>query len=245
MQKELIFFGRGGAFSKSKNYNSAYFETDDSFVIIDCPMTTTEKLLEMDLNNKKPYILVTHTHSDHIGGIGMLAFACKFRKNIKINLVVPSQEILDNLKTYLKIEGVKEELYNICRADELDKEFLVKAIKTDHVEDFDSFGYQLNVNGVNVIYTGDTNTLEPFLPYLSEGSRLYTEIATNKNLVHLYFEDAKETIEELVKNGVKVYFMHLADEEEARKLAKSINDGRGVELAPLISDGKKIIMSRK
>ena len=95
------------------------------------------------------------------------------------------------------------------------------------------FGYQLNINGKNIVYTGDTCTLEPFLPYLQKDSYLYTEIST-KGGVHLKFDDAKPTIEALLQKGVRVYLMHIDNEEEIQKQANQINGN--IELAPLVDE---------
>ena len=61
----LTFFGRGSAFTDEQN--SAFFEDNGNLVLIDCPMSSFEKLNDMDLAAYSHiYVLVTHTHGDHI-----------------------------------------------------------------------------------------------------------------------------------------------------------------------------------
>ena len=42
------------------------------------------------------------------------------------------------------------------------------------------YGYVLTVAGKTVVYTGDTRTLEPFLPYLHPGSFIYLNLRQYK-----------------------------------------------------------------
>ena len=69
----LQFFGIANGLSKEKS-TSAFFEYRGNLIIIDCSIDTCRELLDFDLSKyDKIYVIVTHTHSDHVGGIGMLA----------------------------------------------------------------------------------------------------------------------------------------------------------------------------
>ena len=71
----LQFLGRGSAFSDTQN--CAFFEADGELVLLDCPMSAFHSLRHMRLHCKRISVLVTHTHSDHCGGIPMLIHFAK------------------------------------------------------------------------------------------------------------------------------------------------------------------------
>ena len=78
-----------------------------------------------------------------------------------------------------------------------------------------------NVHGNNVVYTGDTATLEPFKPLLKRGSFLYTEAAYYKSEVHLYLKEMLPEFIKLSDSGVHVYLMHLDVEDKIKELIDS------------------------
>lgn len=93
------------------------------------------------------------------------------------------------------------------------------------------FGYHLIIDGTNVVYTGDTLTIKPFLPYLVEGSVLYIDTSVFYGMVHLKLEDALDEFISLNKRGVKVYLMHLDDVSAAEKMIEKYPDIEIVKLA--------------
>ena len=78
------------------------------------------------------------------------------------------------------------------------------------------------MNGEDVLYTGDTCTLEPFLPYLRKGFLLYVDTSVHYGMVHLKLDCALPELIKLTKQGVKVYLMHLDDVESAEEIIKDI-----------------------
>ena len=218
----LLFLGRGSAFADE--HNSAFFVEDNELVLIDCPATSYQKVKKMNWEQyDNIYILVTHTHGDHSGGVGTMLqyvwFASYMKK--KVTIVAPSAEVKEDLLLLLmRIEGCEQEWFNIITADELDKKWFISAVPTTHVKPLEGrcFGYHLNIHGNNVVYTGDTATLEPFKPLLKRGSFLYTEAAYYKSEVHLYLKEMLPEFMELAESGVHVYLMHLDVEDKIKEL---------------------------
>ncbi len=146
-------------------------------------------------------------------------FASYMKK--KVTIVAPSEEVKDDLLLLLmRIEGCEQEWFNIVTADELDRKWSIAAVPTTHVKPLEGkcFGYHLNIRGNNVVYTGDTATLEPFKPLLKNGSFLYTEAAFYKSEVHLYLKDMLPEFIRLSDGGVHVYLMHLDVEDEIKRM---------------------------
>lgn len=227
----LKFLGRGSAFTDE--HNSAYFIDNDELVLIDCPMSSFARLNDKNLALfDHIYLLVTHTHGDHAGGIGMLIDLLQFSVKTPITIVAPSKEVEADLFYLLsRIEGCNSSWYELINVEDLDKEWFIRSIPTTHTEELEGkcFGFQLKVEGKNVVYTGDTNTLIPYEPYIEKGTYLYCEISAYKSQVHLYCTEIHNKIKEYIASGVNVYLMHMDDE---RRILQVMSD-TGAELAPL------------
>ena len=146
-------------------------------------------------------------------------FASYMKK--KVTIVAPSEEVKEDLLLLLmRIEGCEQEWFDIITADELNKKWFIAAVPTAHVKPLEGrcFGYHLNIHGNNVVYTGDTATLEPFRPLLKSGSFLYTEAAYYKSAVHMHLKDMLAEYISFAESGVHVYLMHLDVEEEIKKM---------------------------
>lgn len=227
----LTFFGRGSAFTDE--HNSAFFIEGNDLVLIDCPMSSFEKLNDMDLKAyDNIYVLVTHTHGDHISGLGMLVDLLQFSVRIPITIVAPSEEVSNDLCMYLgRIEGCSHSWFNITTAAECAKSWLIRAIPTTHTDELAGkcFGYQLCINGRKAVYTGDTNTLEPFDKYINESNCAYIEMSSSPSPVHLYCVSMHDKIREYTSKGIQVYLMHLDNEAKVAEVMKDT----GAQLAPL------------
>lgn len=235
----LRFLGRGSAFADS--HNCACFMQDQDFVLLDCPATAYQKIKKMSLDPfRRICVLVTHTHGDHSGGIGMLLQYTWFVLHRKITVIAPSDAVRDDLLLLLlRIEGCEPEWFEIYTAEEFRGKFhvewLVDAIPTTHARTLAQkcFGWHLNIHSKNVIYTGDTATLAPFLPLLHPGSCFYTEISYYQSEVHLYLDSVLPELIALSENGVRIYLMHL---DEEAKISEKISGIRNIQLAPLCEE---------
>lgn len=231
----LTFLGRGSAFTDEQN--SAYFVENDDLILIDCPMSSFEKLNDMNMTLfNRVYVLVTHTHGDHISGIGMLIDLLQFSVKTPITIIAPSKEVEDDLRYYFsKLEGCGDSWYELTRVENFKKDWLVCAIPTTHTEQLDGkcFGYCLNVGGKRVVYTGDTNTIEPFEPYIEDGCYAYLEMSAYRSPVHLYCVDMLDKVREYTSRGIHVYLMHMDDEKRIAAVMKDT----GAEFAPLRRGG--------
>ena len=223
----LNFFGRGSGFSDE--HNSAYFFTSNKeIVIIDCPASNFQKLKHMELQNyDKVYILVTHTHGDHIGGLGLFVQYAFFNLKKTITIVAPSTEVANDILTVLTIEGNESSWYELITVNDLqEKEWFGASVLTKHSPQLENkcFGYILIVGGKKIVYTGDTSTIVPFLPYLEEGTILYVDTSVYYGSIHLKLEDTLDELIALNKKGVKVFLMHLDDVVEAEKIVENYPD---------------------
>lgn len=221
----LKFLGSGSGFADE--HTSAYFTTaEKEVVIIDCPVSAFQKLKKIDFREyEKFYILMTHTHGDHIGGLGLFVQYSFFVFKKPVIIIAPSQEVFEDIRTVLNIEGVDKSWYEIATVDKYKhKKWLKCQIATKHSPQLNGkcFGYQLRVKDTNVIYTGDTSTLEPFRHLITENSELYVDISVDYGQIHLKLEDAITELCGYAQNNVKVYLIHLDEVEAAKKVVEKI-----------------------
>ena len=228
----LKFFGRGSGFADE--HTSAYFTKNNEMVIIDCPISTFNKVKHLNLTSfEKFYILVTHTHGDHIGGLGLFVQYAYFTLKKPVSIIAPSESIADDISTILTIEGNEPSWCELITAAAVtDKTRFGKCILTKHAPQLEGkcFGYHLFVDGLNVVYTGDTSTIEPFMSYLTEGSSLYVDTSVYYGMIHLKLEDSLDNFLALNRKNIKVYLMHLDDVIAAKKIVANYPDIEVVEI---------------
>lgn len=234
----LTFLGRGSAFCAENN--CAYYTDGSRLVMFDCPMSAFQRLKQAGPDRlaggrkvESITVLITHTHSDHAGGIGMLVHYCCYVLDIPVEIVAPSEDVAEDIRLILlRLEGCSKDAFRIIAPGQSGTGFV--PVPTTHSPELSGrcFGWYGDIGGKRVVYTGDTNTLEPFLPCLTDGAYLYTEASAYDSPVHLYISKLEKIIPGLTARGIKVYLMHLDDEE---KLADAA-DKLGAELAPLFSE---------
>lgn len=214
--KTLTFLGKDSGFGE--NNNSAYIEENNNLIIIDCGFTVFEKIKEkFDFNKyKNVEIIITHLHNDHAGSLSQVILYLWYIYNKKTTVFSNCEKI----EQYLEITGTPKESYEIKRKSEN-----IEFIKTEHTQYLDAYGFKLKTNKKNIIYTGDTNTIEPFLPYLENGKidELYIDVSKYGG-AHVKIDDVIEKLKEIKKGGTSIELMHLDDKEYIYGIAKDLVD---------------------
>ena len=205
----LNFLGKDSGFGK--NNNSAFFETDKELIIIDCGYTVFEKIKEkFDLSKyEKIKVIITHLHNDHAGSLSQFILYCWFIYNKKVIVLSKCERI----KEYLDITGTLVEAYDLNQ----DLEF----IKTEHVNNLDAYGFYITINGKNIVYTGDTNTIKPFISYIEKADELYIDVSKLGGEAHIKIDDVLYDLNKFKKEGKKIILMHLDDREYIKEVTKN------------------------
>lgn len=199
----LNFLGKDSGFGN--NNTSAYIEENNDLYIIDCGFTVFNKAKNKFKFNtyNNVYIIITHLHNDHAGSLSQLILYLWFVYNKKTTVI--SKCI--NIKNYLKITGTPEEAYEI--KDGLDT---ISFIPTTHTLFLDSYGFIGTFGGKKFIYTGDTNSLENFIPFFNEINELYIDVSKYGG-AHLKIDDIIDILYNLKQNEINIIFMHMDDKD--------------------------------
>lgn len=224
---KLNFLGRGSAFNQIEGNNSAYFIDDNQLFLIDCGENIFGRIIENKLldNIEVINLLITHTHSDHIGSIGSLVHYCFYVLHKPVNIILPvGAKYLSSIEDILNGFGCRREMYNYIFEEELDsncKSFQkVRYIETTHCEELNWYSLIFYISNGIVYYSGDTNETTTLKKIIDSGhkiDKLYIDTTSVDvpNNAHLYIGVLKKVIPNELKS--KVYCMHLNSDDCIRQ----------------------------
>ena len=232
---ELTFLGRGAAFNPKEGNNSAYFIENNQLFLIDCGESIFEKIIENGLleNIEAINLMITHTHSDHIGSSGSLAMYSFYELHKPLNIILPENaKHLPNIEKVLNGFGCTKLMYNYVDEKYFDNKYKtfqnIRYIETSHCDELNCYGLLFNTQNGIIYYSGDTREINTIKALISNGQpidKLYidTTIANYPGNVHLYIGILQETIPEELKK--RVYCMHLNNDsciEQAKDLGFNV-----------------------
>ncbi len=217
----LKFIGIGSAFNTDLGNTSAYIKKEDRMLLIDCGGTVfhefqKQKLLE-GVNHI--YIIITHTHPDHVGSVGEVIFHFYYLRGKKATIIYPHKE---HITKFLDSVGVSEEMYELLSINQENQEIDIqdqylgvigiRHIPVTHVETIEAYGFILKVQGKTIYYSGDANRLPcEVIQGLQEGKidAIYHDTCglDYEGNSHMALRRLKEVVEEPYRS--KVFCMHL------------------------------------
>jgi ribonuclease BN (tRNA processing enzyme) len=216
--------GVNGAFTKYF-HNNYVFELGDRKLLVDAGTTLRYSLQaaeykESDITD----IVITHLHSDHVGGLEEFAQRCKWIYNHKPNLWVRDGLIVgltQILNQGLSTDGLSvSDYFNIefIRDGFIIDNYEVEVIPTDnlHAGGMLSMGVKINdISGnKNIIFTSDIAKFKEaqFDGYFDRYTvALFHDVSVTPNNVHANIDD----VVQYYKNKIdlnKIYGMHYQDD---------------------------------
>lgn len=220
---ELTFIGRGSAFNQKEGNNSAYFIENGQMFLIDCGENIFERMLNNNLfeNIEVINIMITHTHSDHIGSLGSLVMYCYYELHIPVNIISSSKtKQYKDIDILLKIFGCSKKMYTNIDEKKLDNKYntfeSIRYIKTDHCDELNCYGILFKTKEGIVYYSGDTNEINNIKALISSNEpidKIYVDTTTADfpGNVHFNINSLAKVIPEEIKK--KIYCMHINNDD--------------------------------
>lgn len=200
---KLKFLGRGSAFNIAEGNTSAYYKNQsNNMLLIDCGETvfSTIKTHQVLNNVEQLFIVITHTHCDHIGSLGSLVLFNFYARKQKAKLVLSGKSDLDMLvKQSLLISGVSEQHIDFVTVADMLVAFpefeSFEYEQCRHVAEIPCYGFIIKhkTDGITY-YTADTN----------DGSNLQALIASGKPIDAIYVDTCKADYEGNVHLSARV-----------------------------------------
>ena len=197
--------------------NAIYVGTDNTHLLVDAGISgkrIEEGLRELDLCGKDlDGILITHEHSDHIGGLGVLLRKCPMP-------VYATQETIDAILAKKELGKVDWEFFNPI---EKDKDFCIKdlqirAMRISH-DAANPVMYRFSHNGVDTAIATDLGEYDDYTIQNLMGLRaIYLE--ANHDLRMLQTGPYPYPLKQRVSGKCG----HLSNESAGRLLSAILND---------------------
>lgn len=232
----IVPLGVGGAFTKYF-HNNYVIEFNYKNLLIDAGTSLRYSLKEAGYSETDiTDIIITHLHSDHVGGLEEFAQKCKWIYNHKPTLWIDS-ELLEDLRTYLSYglttgELELEDFFNVKDVGMINnfgqisftftdsynkntKEYEITLIKTDNLHtDMKSRAvhFKDSQTNKNFIFTSDIKHLEKSNIELfinKDTVAIFQDCSLKENPVHA---DINQILRYYKNYQDKLYLMHYEDD---------------------------------
>ena len=210
--KDLQFIGIGGAYALGLGGNCAFLKEGKTLLLFDCCEDATIKLKNAGAFEGTTNIVIalTHTHADHVAGIGTLIWYCNFILNIKPQIITNSPAFKKHLSTLLSCLGVQAKFFDFIKPTQAKVgNIKIEMMPTNHTAILDCFGIMLTDQNGKYYYTGDTKDFD-FVKALTQDptvKKIYCEASWDTYDAHIKY-DLLKTIK-----CEKLTLMHFEDEK--------------------------------
>lgn len=156
MTATITMIGTGSAFAKVYDNNNAIIDADGYRLLVDCGITAPAALHKLGVSfGDLDAVLISHTHSDHVGGLEELAFQMTFVHRRKPVLFIPAplreplwehklkdelaQGALQTLDDFFEVRELA-----VGEPAELAPGLIIEPIRTEHIEGRLSYSFLIN-----------------------------------------------------------------------------------------------------
>jgi ribonuclease BN (tRNA processing enzyme) len=211
--------GRGSGFNPGEGSTSSYFIDSGELFLIDAGESVFHTILKKKLLGSVSAlnIMITHTHSDHVGSLGTVVLYAFAVKKIPVNIIYDkNMAFLPSLRSLLTIYGLGKNMYNLVDAASYSGKYTqfdkIGYIKTIHCNELKSCGIVFETKQGLVFYSGDFNNLSPRADILKSGrksDKMYIDSCNDRapNPHHVSIHQINSLVPPELKK--KVYCMHI------------------------------------
>lgn len=208
---KIKFLGTGGAHHYQKGTSAATVKTGEGIFLIDCGPSAYISLNQHNLLEQIDYLLPTHLHGDHTGGLFQLAVTLKHQFGKTLKIVYPTERIRDDLTQFMELM-FQFDSYEFVPLSEFKT---VGHIDTfgQHVPEMPTVAYYFRENDELIYYSGDLGNIDTTLDFLKNRTeaniRVFHDI--NKRIGgkgHVSYQEVQEKLKDY-----DVYGYHCAKEE--------------------------------
>jgi len=202
-----ITLGTGDAFGSTGRLHSAVVvRSDNVTALVDCGPCTLPALQRARIPpDEIDFILVTHLHGDHVGGVPMLLLDYQYRSHRERPLIVVGSALcrapLEALTDLMYAELTRKRrrfsvVYRTIRPGHpiTIRGIRIRAFAMKHIDREPCLGYRLEHRGKVLAVTGDTSWCDS-IPAMSRGTDLFLCECTEFELrspVHLSYTKLRE-----------------------------------------------------
>jgi ribonuclease BN (tRNA processing enzyme) len=213
----VITLGTGDAFGSAGRFHSAaVVQAGTSTALVDCGPCILPALQRSRIKPEAiDFILITHLHGDHVGGVPMLLLDYQYRSQRNRPLVIIGSELcparLEALTGAMFKEVTKNRrhfpvTYRIIRPGHpiSIRGMRIHAYRMQHIDHEPCFGYRIEHRRKILAFTGDTTWCDS-IPAMSQGADFLASECTDFDLrtpVHLSYTQLREHQSEITAKRI-------------------------------------------
>lgn len=220
---ELTFLGRGAGFNPAEGSTAAYFIDSGEMFLIDSGESTFHTIMNKKILDSvsRLNLMITHTHSDHVGSLGTLMLYAFAVKKMDVSIIVDeNMRCLPSLKSLLKIYGLAKNMYRFADASEYSGKYSlfsrISYVKTEHCKELETCAIQFDTKKGIVFYTGDISDLAPLAALFNSSlkiDKIYADTNNdrNPNPHHITIHQLNDIVPKKLRS--RIYCMHLKNRQ--------------------------------
>ncbi len=222
---ELTVLGCGDAFGSGGRNNTAFLLSNGKErILIDCGATTLVRLKQEGIPLEEiSFIIISHFHGDHYGGIPFILISSLFEHHRAkpLNIIGPrkvKEKVMALQETMY--EGTAEKLkaldlnfYEYREGVELRvSDIALNAFEVEHSPQSNPHGFRLKWNGKSIAFSGDTSWTEKLFELSNDADLFICEcnFFQGVNFGHLNYEEILKLHRKL--NCKQLWLSHMRQE---------------------------------